>query len=478
MLDKGEHIYYCANCLVPIRSKPVMRGGQAYCCRGCAAGGPCICSYVDSDQPAASSDQGERARVPGDESGDGASGLGASRPPVLPASTAERTDQSPDFPREDVESEDRLASGRTEADDSSPAPSPPAIIRDKKRPSRRVAPGPAYRETIRSALDDLLSACLRLMETLEETKQPAQPLAGTPQREELPGQGRIEGEEAAVTREKTASGQPAGPAQRRAEAEEAEEGLRDLNEQRERFCLLVRPVKKLDSAQELASELEELPLVCMASLFNFVPDDAAYEVETPDKPRLLQFLVCWPRLEPKHARISPACVELVLPQPYTPLPKTEVATEPPAPLPSTPPAEAVPGPAATGGVMAADFDVFFDARHFTVLDGQQGLIHPHAWRVQAKIAGLTDGASMPVIPFAEAKRLLQGMTDRYKDSLLNATPPFDLIQPTPDNVAAVFYKELSAALNPLPMRLISLSVCESPVDCASYSAEELNGAEA
>jgi hypothetical protein len=36
---------YCASCEVLIAGRPVYRMDEAYCCAGCAAGGPCVCTY-------------------------------------------------------------------------------------------------------------------------------------------------------------------------------------------------------------------------------------------------------------------------------------------------------------------------------------------------------------------------------------------------------------------------------------------------
>lgn len=45
----------CANCGLEIAWEPVLAKGKAYCCGGCAHGGPCYCSYdppeVDSLSP-------------------------------------------------------------------------------------------------------------------------------------------------------------------------------------------------------------------------------------------------------------------------------------------------------------------------------------------------------------------------------------------------------------------------------------------
>lgn len=36
---------YCANCEEPILGQPVFFDGSVYCCTGCIAGGPCVCTY-------------------------------------------------------------------------------------------------------------------------------------------------------------------------------------------------------------------------------------------------------------------------------------------------------------------------------------------------------------------------------------------------------------------------------------------------
>ena len=38
----------CASCEIEITGRPVFRMDEAYCCLGCSAGGPCLCSY-DAD---------------------------------------------------------------------------------------------------------------------------------------------------------------------------------------------------------------------------------------------------------------------------------------------------------------------------------------------------------------------------------------------------------------------------------------------
>ena len=36
---------YCASCEATLTGRPVYRMDEAYCCSGCAHGGPCVCTY-------------------------------------------------------------------------------------------------------------------------------------------------------------------------------------------------------------------------------------------------------------------------------------------------------------------------------------------------------------------------------------------------------------------------------------------------
>lgn len=45
-----EYTFTCATCDHPIAGRPVFHIGLTFCCAGCAADGPCMCSY-DTDEP-------------------------------------------------------------------------------------------------------------------------------------------------------------------------------------------------------------------------------------------------------------------------------------------------------------------------------------------------------------------------------------------------------------------------------------------
>lgn len=61
-----EYTFTCATCDHVITGRPVFHIGLTFCCAGCAADGPCTCSYdaVEDDPPAiAVLDDAEEALV-------------------------------------------------------------------------------------------------------------------------------------------------------------------------------------------------------------------------------------------------------------------------------------------------------------------------------------------------------------------------------------------------------------------------------
>lgn len=47
----------CTSCDVDLTHAPTLAGGDAYCCKGCREGGPCVCTYEEL-QPASARERG------------------------------------------------------------------------------------------------------------------------------------------------------------------------------------------------------------------------------------------------------------------------------------------------------------------------------------------------------------------------------------------------------------------------------------
>ena len=52
---------------------------------------------------------------------------------------------------------------------------------------------------------------------------------------------------------------------------------------------------------------------------------------------------------------------------------------------------------------------------------------------------------------------------------LNEVPPFDRLNPSSENLARHIFQTLAPLLAAYPVRLVSVTVCEKPGQCASYS---------
>jgi len=111
----------------------------------------------------------------------------------------------------------------------------------------------------------------------------------------------------------------------------------------------------------------------------------------------------------------------------------------------------------------------FDAAH--ALRGYKGkceAIHGHRFKVVARIAAdELDDIGM-AYDFTELKAQLKAILDRFDHTLVNETPPFDVINPSSENMARTIYDELKAGLKDTPVVLEAVEVWESPTSCAEY----------
>jgi len=116
-------------------------------------------------------------------------------------------------------------------------------------------------------------------------------------------------------------------------------------------------------------------------------------------------------------------------------------------------------------------EVFFNARHFVSRGGKSGPIHPHSWRVGVVIRIESDPHHSPAIGYAEIKELIYKGVHPFRNTLLNAIPPFDQIQPTTENIARVLFCNLETELTVLGAEPKSVTVWESPTNFAMVTNE-------
>ena len=110
-------------------------------------------------------------------------------------------------------------------------------------------------------------------------------------------------------------------------------------------------------------------------------------------------------------------------------------------------------------------DLFFNARHFVVMDGQQGPEHPHSYRVQVRCRSRAlHPQNHVLVGYQELRERVKQVIKAYNGTLLNELPVFRHLQPTTENLAGVLYQQLNVVLKDMPIELVSVTVWESPTE--------------
>ena len=114
----------------------------------------------------------------------------------------------------------------------------------------------------------------------------------------------------------------------------------------------------------------------------------------------------------------------------------------------------------------------FDAAHF--LRGYKGkceALHGHRFRVVARVraSGLDDMGI--AYDFAELKQHLNDILDRFDHTCVNDVRPFDKMNASSENIAAVIYDDLKRKLASAPVTVSSVEVWESPQTGVVYSPD-------
>ena len=97
-------------------------------------------------------------------------------------------------------------------------------------------------------------------------------------------------------------------------------------------------------------------------------------------------------------------------------------------------------------------------------------VHGHNYRVQLTLEGPELDAIGLLVDFVEVKRLIHGVVDRLDHRFINDLAPFDVLNPSAENLAKYFYDEVSVNLAP-SVRLGQVKIWETDVTSATYRKE-------
>jgi len=97
-------------------------------------------------------------------------------------------------------------------------------------------------------------------------------------------------------------------------------------------------------------------------------------------------------------------------------------------------------------------------------------VHGHNFKVQVTIEGeRLDKAGM-LVDFIDVKDKMREVIAKIDHQFLNDVPPFDVRNPSAENIAVYFCEELSDSLRdaPVPVRIREVKVWETEIQSATY----------
>lgn len=118
----------------------------------------------------------------------------------------------------------------------------------------------------------------------------------------------------------------------------------------------------------------------------------------------------------------------------------------------------------------SEFSSSHALRHY---QGKCESLHGHNFSVEATVEG--DKLSKPVeylVDFSYLKKALNTVLDSIDHKDLNSTPPFDVLNPTSENLARYIYQEMAPVIAEHGVRMYSVTVGEKSTQCATYLEAE------
>lgn len=125
--------------------------------------------------------------------------------------------------------------------------------------------------------------------------------------------------------------------------------------------------------------------------------------------------------------------------------------------------------------MPAEFTVRVEARFESAhyLREYRGIsepLHGHSYKVEADLAARGGGVDQDAIAvdFVSAKRKLEQLAKTLDYGCINDIAPFTEINPSAENIAQWFARELQAAVDSEDAVVVAVTIWEGPVNSVTY----------
>ena len=98
-------------------------------------------------------------------------------------------------------------------------------------------------------------------------------------------------------------------------------------------------------------------------------------------------------------------------------------------------------------------------------------VHGHNYRVELTLEGPELDAIGLLVDFVEVKRLIHGVVDRLDHRFINDLAPFDVVNPSAENLAKYFYDETAKQMHEMTAGRVRVKDCtlyETDTSFATY----------
>ncbi len=117
-------------------------------------------------------------------------------------------------------------------------------------------------------------------------------------------------------------------------------------------------------------------------------------------------------------------------------------------------------------------ETFAAAHQLRNYHGKCENLHGHNYRVRVTIRGRELDKTGLVVDFVELKRIMRAVIDKLDHTYLNEVPPFDILNPSAENVAKYFHDEISSGLRAgsrkTGVEVAEIKIWETDTSTATY----------
>lgn len=115
-------------------------------------------------------------------------------------------------------------------------------------------------------------------------------------------------------------------------------------------------------------------------------------------------------------------------------------------------------------------ETFAAAHNLRNYKGKCESLHGHNYKVRVTVSGKELDATGLLYDFVNLKQAIQGVIRSLDHVYLNEFPPFDVLNPSAENIARYIYEEAAKRLPPAPngAGIASITVWESELASATY----------